>query len=75
DETFHNAIRESVRRLESVAVAEGQVGVGSASVYPNNAIFDTPVERIYGENLGRMRATKSRVDPENVMGLAGGFKI
>ncbi|KAL0567255.1 hypothetical protein V5O48_014742 [Marasmius crinis-equi] len=75
DETFHNAIRESVRRLESVAVAEGQVGVESASVYPNNAIFDTPVERIYGENLGRMRATKSRVDPENVMGLAGGFKI
>lgn len=46
-----------------------------AALYPNYAIFDTPVESIYGSNLDRMRKVKAAVDPDNVMGLAGGFKV
>ena len=46
-----------------------------AAVYPNYALFDTPLEDIYGANIPRLQAIKSAVDPENVMGLAGGFKL
>jgi hypothetical protein len=58
-----------------VAMDEGQKGIDSAPPYPNYAIFDTPLERMYGGNLDRMRSVKARVDPGNVMGLTGGFKI
>ncbi|KAK1236306.1 hypothetical protein PQX77_000468 [Marasmius sp. AFHP31] len=75
DSAMHDAIRESTARLENFAVSEGQFGVDTASRYANYAIYDTPVSRIYGGNLGRLQATKARVDPDNVMGLAGGFKI
>jgi hypothetical protein len=35
----------------------------------------TPLEDLYGDNLPGLRAIKHAVDPENVMGLAGGFKL
>ncbi|KAF7327044.1 FAD-binding PCMH-type domain-containing protein [Mycena kentingensis (nom. inval.)] len=75
DELMYDAMRTSVARLTQLAIAEGQVGVDTAVVYPNYALFDTPLERIYGGNLGRLRGIKRRVDPEGVMGLAGGFKL
>ncbi|KAF9269462.1 FAD-binding domain-containing protein [Marasmius fiardii PR-910] len=75
DSEFHDAIRTSAEQLTDVALAEGQSGVDTASPYPNYAIYDTPVTRIYGENLGRLQAIKARVDPDNIMGLTGGFKI
>ncbi|KIY62385.1 hypothetical protein CYLTODRAFT_361562, partial [Cylindrobasidium torrendii FP15055 ss-10] len=49
--------------------------LSNAPLYPNYAIFDTPLEKIYGVNLEKLKEVKARVDPENVMGLAGGFKI
>ncbi|KAL0061255.1 hypothetical protein AAF712_011913 [Marasmius tenuissimus] len=67
--------QQSTAQLENVAVSTGQAGVDTASRYPNYAIYDTPVSRIYGDNLGRLQATKASVDPDDVMGLAGGFKI
>ncbi|KAJ7064518.1 FAD-binding domain-containing protein [Mycena amicta] len=77
DEIIHNAMRTSAAHLTSVAFADGQVGVGSdeAALYPNYALIGTPLERLYGENLPRMRAVKERVDPHGVMGLAGGWKL
>uniref|UniRef100_A0A0W0ETW2 FAD-binding PCMH-type domain-containing protein n=1 Tax=Moniliophthora roreri TaxID=221103 RepID=A0A0W0ETW2_MONRR len=75
DNNLHDAIRESARHLTDVALAEGQTGIDTAAPYPNYAIFDTPVSRLYGDNLARMQAVKARVDPNNVMALAGGFKI
>lgn len=75
DDKFHDAIRESARVLTDKALAEGQAGVDTAAPYPNYAVFSTPVEKIYGSNLPAMRAVKARVDPNNVMSLAGGFKI
>ncbi|KAL0573769.1 hypothetical protein V5O48_008184 [Marasmius crinis-equi] len=75
DNEFQNAIRASTKHLESIAVAEGQAGVDAASPYPNYAIYDTPVSRVYGDNLGRLQSIRSKVDPTNVMGLAGGFRI
>ncbi|KAL0575655.1 hypothetical protein V5O48_006311 [Marasmius crinis-equi] len=75
DDVLHDSVRQSTAHLESVAVAEGQSGVDTTSPYLNYAIYDTSVSRIYGDNLSRLQAIRARVDPTNVMGLAGGFKI
>ncbi|KAF5385518.1 hypothetical protein D9757_005411 [Collybiopsis confluens] len=75
DGQFHDAIKQSVDHITKVALAEGQAGVDTAPVYPNYAVYDTPLERLYGDNLPKMRCIKARVDPHNVMGLAGGFKL
>ncbi|KAF9009161.1 FAD-binding domain-containing protein [Hymenopellis radicata] len=75
DNAFHDAIRKSAEQIYNVALSEGQQDIVGAALYPNYAIFDTPVERIYGSNLDLMRKVKAAVDPDNVMGLAGGFKV
>ncbi|KAJ7057517.1 FAD dependent oxidoreductase [Mycena amicta] len=78
DDIFHDALRTSAAHLTSVALADGQAGVGSddAALYPNYALIGTPLERLYGAvNLARMRAVKARVDPDGVMALAGGWKL
>ena len=37
--------------------------------------FKTPLADIYGDNLLALQALNAKVDPNNVMGLAGGFKV
>ena len=54
---------------------EGYTEIKSSPLYPNYATWDAPLERIYGPNLEKLREVKRRVDPDDVMGLAGGFKI
>lgn len=61
-------------RLARVAIAEGQNLTG-ASLYPNIVPADTPLQAMYGSHLERLHAIKQRYDPNNVMGLAGGFKF
>jgi len=36
---------------------------------------DTPLERMYGTNVAKLKALRKEVDPNGVMGLAGGFKF
>jgi FAD/FMN-containing dehydrogenase len=60
---------------QSASTLSAQSGVSDAARYPNYAIYDTPLESIYGDNLPRLRSLKAQVDPNNVMGLAGGFKF
>jgi hypothetical protein len=74
DTTYQNAARQSTAYLTSLAQSEGQ-NLADASLYGNYAIYDTPVERIYGQNLPALRSIKAQVDPYNVMGLTGGFKF
>ncbi|KAI0317364.1 FAD-binding domain-containing protein [Amylostereum chailletii] len=64
-------ITDSIR---DAALAEGQ-DVSGAAVYGNYALPDTPLESIYGGNVAKLKAIKAAIDPENVMGLAGGFKF
>ncbi|KAF5336337.1 hypothetical protein D9611_006750 [Ephemerocybe angulata] len=75
DGFFKAAIERVTKALEDELVAEGHDDVITAPLYPNYVLGDTPLVRLYGSNLPRLRAIKRRVDPENVMGLAGGFKI
>jgi hypothetical protein len=71
---FLKAAKESAAHLKNVALADGQA-VEHGIVYPNYGLSSTPLVEMYGENLPRLRALKKRVDPKNVMGLAGGFKL
>ncbi|KAI0357738.1 FAD-binding domain-containing protein [Trametes cingulata] len=74
DDAMHSAARQSAEHLTQVAVAEGQ-DIANAALYNNYAIFDTPLERLYGDNLSKLQALKAQYDPDNVMGLAGGWKF
>ncbi|KAF9245769.1 FAD-binding domain-containing protein [Melanogaster broomeanus] len=69
DDSMHDAARQSASTLSA------QSGVSDAARYPNYAMYDTPLESIYGHNVARLRDLKTQVDPTNVMGLAGGFKF
>lgn len=73
DPVFKAAIRKSAAYLTLVAERSGQES--DTVAYPNYAIFDTPLVNLYGENLPRLIKLKKRVDPLNVMGLAGGWRF
>ena len=45
------------------------------ALYGNYVNNGTPLSDIYGENLPSLRELKAKVDPRNIMGLAGGFKL
>ncbi|KAJ6488794.1 FAD dependent oxidoreductase [Mycena sanguinolenta] len=74
DSVFHDALLQSATQLTNVAIGEGQ-NIADAPLYTNYALYDTPLERIYGDNVARLQSIKAAVDPGNVMGLAGGFKF
>lgn len=74
DNNIFNAIKRSATRIRDAALADGQ-NITNAPLYPNYAIFDTPLDKMYGGNVDRLKALKRRVDPSNVMGLAGGFRF
>ncbi|KAI0260039.1 FAD-binding domain-containing protein [Gloeopeniophorella convolvens] len=74
DDIMAGALREYSDSIQAAAVADGQ-NVSSAAPYINYALFDTPLDILYGDNLPRLRTIRELVDPEDVMGLAGGFKI
>ena len=65
------SISETVR---DVALADGQ-NVSHAAKYPNYALFGMPLEGMYGGNVDRLRRIRGAVDPEDVMGLTGGWRF
>ena len=69
------AIKNIGEVLEKTLVEEGYEDVPTSPLYTNYALWDAPLERIYGTNLPRLQDIKRRADPEDVMGLAGGFKV
>jgi hypothetical protein len=74
DETMAFALRNISRTIRAVALAEGQ-NVSHAAKYVNYALFGTPLKDIYGGNVERLRKIRAAIDPEDVMGLAGGWKF
>ncbi|KAI0276952.1 FAD-binding domain-containing protein [Russula aff. rugulosa BPL654] len=68
------AILQSTNTIRSAANAEGQ-NITDVALYGNYALFETPVDALYGANLPRLKSIQSKVDPNNVMALAGGFKF
>ncbi|KAG1747798.1 uncharacterized protein EDB91DRAFT_1262869 [Suillus paluster] len=74
DDLVYDSVTASSNYMKQLAIAAGQ-DVGHVVVYPNNADPSTSIEEIYGDNLARLQDIKKAVDPNNVMGLAGGWKI
>jgi hypothetical protein len=74
DDIMIDALKASTERIRDAAEADGQ-DIEDAPLYPNYALFDTPVEKMYKNNVGELKELKRRIDPFNVMGLAGGFKF
>ncbi|KAM6493673.1 FAD-binding domain containing protein [Amanita muscaria] len=77
DNDFNTAMNEAQVAIRKVATSEsvGKQAAQFASLYPNYAPSNTPLEQMYGKNLPMLKAIKKKVDPENVMGLAGGFRF
>jgi len=75
DTDFYNGIIATAENLTTTAVDEGQSGVLTAPHYPNYAIYSTPLADIYGSALAELTVLKAEYDPDNVMGLAGGWKV
>lgn len=75
DADFHAAARASSAHIRKAAIGEGQSQLIDAPIYPNYAISGTPLADMYGGNVPVLQALKGRIDPQNVMGLAGGWKF
>ena len=73
DSNILNALHRSASQLKAVAAKEGQAP--GLPLYNNYALYDTPLDQIYGGNLPTLHQVKMTVDPNNVMGLTGGFKF
>ena len=67
-------LEQNAAQARAAVLADGQ-DLSGAAIYPNYALFDTPLEEMYGENVARLRKIRAEIDPEDVMGLAGGFKF
>ncbi|KAI0062516.1 FAD-binding domain-containing protein [Artomyces pyxidatus] len=74
DQVMHDALSQYTHNILAAAAAEGQ-DLRGAAYYPAYALYDTPLEDLYGSNVARLKAIKKKYDPSNVMGLAGGFKL
>ncbi|KAH9925023.1 FAD-binding domain-containing protein [Epithele typhae] len=74
DDVMHDAARQSAAQLTAVVEAEGQ-DIAGAALYGNYAMFDTPLERLYGDNIAKLQAIRATYDPNGVMALAGGWKF
>ncbi len=68
------AVRSFADTIRDVALQDGQ-NMSHAAKYPNYAIFGTPLEDMYGGNVERLRKIRAAIDPDNVIGLTGGWKL
>jgi Berberine and berberine like len=74
DETMASALRNISDTIHETALKDGQ-NVSDAAVYVNYALFGTPLKDMYGGNVERLQKIRAAIDPEDVMGLRGGWKF
>ena len=69
-----SALRNMTATIRATALEDGQ-NVTEAAAYMNYALYGTPLEDLYGGNVGRLREIRTAIDPNNVMGLTGGWRF
>jgi hypothetical protein len=78
DKELDGYVYDSIRNLSASilesAIKDGQ-DLKNAAPYTNYAVYGTPLEKIYGKNVARLREIKEKYDPFRVMDLTGGFKF
>ncbi|KAI0271875.1 FAD-binding domain-containing protein [Russula aff. rugulosa BPL654] len=74
DDTVASILRNFSETVHNVALADGQ-DVSNAAKYPNYALYGTPLENMYAGNLERLCKIRAAIDPQDVMGLTGGWKF
>ena len=74
DMYVYNDVRNLSASIIEAGIKDGQ-DLKDAARYPNFAIFGTPLEKMYGKNVKRLRDIKEKYDPSHVMDLTGGFKF
>jgi hypothetical protein len=74
DQHMYDSIRNLSASLLETAMKDGQ-DLKDAGPYPNYAVYGTPVKKIYGKNVERLREIKEKYDPFRIMDLTGGFKF
>ena len=76
DNLFLNQMELSRKTILQLAVNDGQkIGGSKQLIYPNYAPENTPLSRMYGNNVAKLRKIRKDWDPDNVMYLTGGFKF
>jgi Berberine and berberine like len=74
DDIMADALRTSAATLVEAGIRDGQ-DLANAAPYVNYALFGTPLKRMYGDHLERLREIRKKYDPRGVMLLAGGWKF
>ncbi len=74
DKYAYDSIHSLSASVTKAGIKDGQ-DLMDASRYPNYALYGTPLEKMYGENVKRLRKIKKKYDPFHVMDLTGGFKF
>ncbi|CAF3756624.1 unnamed protein product, partial [Adineta steineri] len=76
DQFFINVIQSVADTLLQTAIEDGQdLGGLKEILYPNYALPNTPLIKMYGSNVDRLISIRQQVDPDNVMCLTGGFRF
>ncbi|CAF2665267.1 unnamed protein product [Rotaria sp. Silwood2] len=76
DDVFIGGLKSISNAILQTALDDGQdVGGSKQILYPNYALEDTPLEKMYGNNLPKLRRIRKAWDPNNIMCLCGGFKF
>ena len=74
DQLMYNSIRSMSAPITEAGIKDGQ-DLKDVAHCPNFALFGTPLEKIYGENVKRLREIKQKYDPFRIMDLTDGFNI
>ena len=68
------SLKDFAGKIQAKAVLEN-VSRYDDIKYPNYALYDTPLELLYGDNLPRLKKIAEEYDPNKVMALTGGFRF
>ena len=74
DKYVYDSVRSLSAFIFNAGIKDGQ-NLKDAAQYPNFAVYGTPLEKMYGKNVERLREIKEEYDPFRVMDLTGGFRF